>query len=372
MSERVLDGRVAIVTGSGRGIGRAEATRLASYGARVVVNDVGAATDGAETGETPADEAVAEIGKAGGEAIADAHDISTPDGGEALVQTALDTWGRIDIVVNNAGIGRPHMVFNLEDAEWADVLRVHLTGTFSVSRPACRWWRAEHKAGRGGYGPPRHNPTGGVLCGGGGEVEQSRAQGGGGGVPPPGGGAGGAPRPPTHPPRSGRSSTGRAAPSRRGKLRERVADRLAAALQRLHVEEDRQQVLHVESARGDVADDEVVVLLDADAVVLLLVPLDLLELLVDLFAGGEQEPEVVVAGRLHGLVALGEQDELLCLLGQEDVAHLTDDLGVDARPAEHAPVEGVDLFAELGGERPARERQLHVVEPHRRHQAPVR
>src|SRR5438270_11880481 len=169
MSERMLDGRVAIVTGAGRGIGRAEATRLASYGARVVVNDVGVATDGAETGETPADEAVAQIGNAGGEAIADTHDISTPDGGEALVQTALDTWGRIDIVVNNAGIGRPHMVFNLEDAEWADVLRVHLTGTFSVSRPACRWWRAEHKAGRGGYGRLVNTSTGLLLYGGAGQ-----------------------------------------------------------------------------------------------------------------------------------------------------------------------------------------------------------
>src|SRR2546429_7596338 len=126
MSERVLDGRVAIVTGSGRGIGRAEATRLASYGARVVVNDVGAATDGAETGETPADEAVAEIGKAGGGAIADAHDISTPHGGEAPLQTALGTRGRIDIVVDNPGIRRPHLVFNLEDAEGGGGLRVHL------------------------------------------------------------------------------------------------------------------------------------------------------------------------------------------------------------------------------------------------------
>ena len=169
MSERMLDGKVAVVTGAGRGIGRAEATRLAAYGARVVVNDVGVATDGAETGETPADEAVAEIGNAGGEAIADAHDISTPDGGEALVQTALDALGRIDIVVNNAGIGRPHMVFNLEDAEWADVLRVHLTGTFAVSRPACRWWRAEHKAGRGGYGRLVNTSTGLLLYGGAGQ-----------------------------------------------------------------------------------------------------------------------------------------------------------------------------------------------------------
>src|SRR5437868_5418692 len=248
MSERVLDGRVAIVTGAGRGIGRAEATRLASYGARVVVNDVGVATDGAETGETPADEAVAEIGNAGGEAIADAHDISTPDGGEALVQTALDAWGRLDIVVNNAGIGRPHMVFNLEDAEWADVLRVQLTGPFSVSpRPVgCRasasrcgaGWSSTSAPGRSthkpnattGAGPPPTSRLRSPVC------------------------SAPAPSAPTHRPRSGRSSTGRAAPSRRGKLRERVADQLEAELQRVHVEEDRHLVHHAESAGGDGVD----------------------------------------------------------------------------------------------------------------------
>jgi NAD(P)-dependent dehydrogenase (short-subunit alcohol dehydrogenase family) len=169
VNDRTLEDRVAVVTGAGRGIGRAEATRLAAYGARVVVNDVGVATDGAETGETPAEEVVAAINDAGGEAIADAHDISTPEGGEALVQAALDKWERIDIVVNNAGIGRPHMVFNLEDDEWGDVLRVHLTGTFAVSRPACRWWRAEHKAGRGGYGRLINTSTGLLLYGGAGQ-----------------------------------------------------------------------------------------------------------------------------------------------------------------------------------------------------------
>src|SRR6187551_3718069 len=101
----MLEERVAVVTGGGRGIGRAEATRLAAYGAKVVVNDLGVATDGSETGETPAEEVVAEIRAAGGEAVADAHDISTHDGGEALVRRAVDEWGRIDIVVNNAGIG---------------------------------------------------------------------------------------------------------------------------------------------------------------------------------------------------------------------------------------------------------------------------
>jgi NAD(P)-dependent dehydrogenase (short-subunit alcohol dehydrogenase family) len=169
MSERPLEDRVAVVTGAGRGIGAAEATKLAAYGARVVVNDVGVAPDGSTTDETPADEVVAAITADGGEAIPDTHDISVADGGEALVQAALDKWGRIDIVVNNAGIGRPHMVFNLEDDEWADVLRVHLTGTFAVSRPACRWWRAQHKAGRGGYGRLINTSTGLLLYGGAGQ-----------------------------------------------------------------------------------------------------------------------------------------------------------------------------------------------------------
>jgi NAD(P)-dependent dehydrogenase (short-subunit alcohol dehydrogenase family) len=164
-----LEGRVAVVTGAGRGIGRAEASRLAAYGARVVVNDLGVAMDGSETAETPAEEVVAEIIAAGGEAVADSQDISTTAGGDTLVQHALDAFGRLDIVVNNAGIGRPHMVFNLEDAEWEDVLRVHLTGTFSVSRPACRWWRSEHKAGRGGYGRLVNTSTGLLVYGGAGQ-----------------------------------------------------------------------------------------------------------------------------------------------------------------------------------------------------------
>jgi NAD(P)-dependent dehydrogenase (short-subunit alcohol dehydrogenase family) len=166
---RMLEGRVAVVTGAGRGIGRMEALRLAAYGANVLVNDLGVAMDGGPTGETPAEEVAREIEAGGGGAVADANDIATFAGGEALVQTALDKWGRIDIVVNNAGIGRPHMVFNMEDAEWGDVVRVHLTGTFAVSRPACRWWRSEHKAGRGGYGRLVNTSTGLLLYGGAGQ-----------------------------------------------------------------------------------------------------------------------------------------------------------------------------------------------------------
>jgi len=167
--KQMLDGKVAVVTGSGRGIGRAEATRLAAYGAKVVVNDLGVATDGSATGETPAEEVVGEIRAAGGEAVADASDISTSEGGEAVIQRALDEWGRIDIVVNNAGIGRPRMVFNLAEPEWDDVIRVHLKGTFSVTAPAARWWRSEQKAGRGGYGRLIGTSTGLLLYGGAGQ-----------------------------------------------------------------------------------------------------------------------------------------------------------------------------------------------------------
>jgi NAD(P)-dependent dehydrogenase (short-subunit alcohol dehydrogenase family) len=164
-----LAGQVAVVTGAGRGIGRAEALRLAAYGASVVVNDSGVATDGSPTAETPAQEVVAEITTGGGIATDDAHDISTHDGARATIALALERWGRIDIVVNNAGIGRPHMVFNLGDDEWDDVVRVHLTGTFAVSRAACQWWRDEAKAGRGAGGRLINTATGLLLYGGAGQ-----------------------------------------------------------------------------------------------------------------------------------------------------------------------------------------------------------
>jgi NAD(P)-dependent dehydrogenase (short-subunit alcohol dehydrogenase family) len=165
----MLDGRVAVVTGAGRGVGRAEALRLAAYGARVVVNDAGVSTDGAPTSETPAAEVVREIGGAGGEAVASDADISTMAGGQAVVDLALETWGAIDIVVNNAGIGRPRMIFNMVEDEWDDVLAVHLKGTFAVSRAACAWWRAEAKAGRRSYGRLVNTATGLLLYGGAGQ-----------------------------------------------------------------------------------------------------------------------------------------------------------------------------------------------------------
>jgi NAD(P)-dependent dehydrogenase (short-subunit alcohol dehydrogenase family) len=176
MSGLGLDGRVALVTGAGRGIGRAEAMRLAAYGASVVVNDLGVATDGAETDETPADEVAAEIRADGGEAVADRSDISTTEGGDAVVQRALDEWGRLDIVVNNAGFGRPRMVFNMSPEEWDDVVRVHLRGTFSVTAPACRWWRAQHKAGNDVSGRLVNTATGLLIYGGAGQSNYAAAK----------------------------------------------------------------------------------------------------------------------------------------------------------------------------------------------------
>ena len=169
MTAPLLDGRVAVVTGGGRGIGRAHALRLAAYGARVVVNDPGVAMDGSSTKETPAEEVAAEIAAAGGEALSDAHDISSVAAAQAVVDLALERWGRLDVVVNNAGIGRPHMVFNLEEDEWDDVVRVHLKGTFAVSRAACRWWRSEAKAGRDNGGRLINTSTGLLHLGGAGQ-----------------------------------------------------------------------------------------------------------------------------------------------------------------------------------------------------------
>jgi NAD(P)-dependent dehydrogenase (short-subunit alcohol dehydrogenase family) len=176
LRERKLEGRVAIVTGAGRGIGRADAMRLAAYGAAVVVNDLGVATDGAETTESPADEVVAEIVGSGGQAVADRSDISTTEGGDAVVQRALDEWGRIDVVVNNAGFGRPRMVFNMSPEEWDDVVRVHLRGTFAVTAPACRWWRAQHQAGEPVDGRVVNTATGLLIYGGAGQSNYAAAK----------------------------------------------------------------------------------------------------------------------------------------------------------------------------------------------------
>jgi NAD(P)-dependent dehydrogenase (short-subunit alcohol dehydrogenase family) len=142
-----LDGKVAVVTGAGRGIGREEALLLAAEGARVVVNDVGGEWDGAGRDERPASEVVEEIRGAGGEAQAHHEDISEPDGAAGALRIALDTWGRLDCLVNNAGILRDRMIFNMSVDEWDAVLKVHLRGTFLCTQAACAHWRERSKAG---------------------------------------------------------------------------------------------------------------------------------------------------------------------------------------------------------------------------------
>jgi NAD(P)-dependent dehydrogenase (short-subunit alcohol dehydrogenase family) len=137
-----LDGRVAIVTGAGRGIGRSVARLLASEGASVVVNDLGSAVDSSGHDSGPAHDVVAEIAEAGGKAVANGADISVFAAAENLVQTAIEEFGRLDILVNVAGILRDRMVFNMTEQEWDDVIRVHLKGTFNTTRFASAHWRS--------------------------------------------------------------------------------------------------------------------------------------------------------------------------------------------------------------------------------------
>ena len=139
--------RVAIVTGAGRGIGRGHALELARQGARVVVNDLGSSVDGTGTDRGPAQTVVEEIHAAGGEAIANGDDVSTWAGAKALVTTAIETFGGLDVVVNNAGILRDRMLVNMTEEEWDAVIRVHLKGTFGPTHFAAAYWRERAKAG---------------------------------------------------------------------------------------------------------------------------------------------------------------------------------------------------------------------------------
>jgi len=142
-----LEGKVAAVTGAGRGIGRGIALLFAEEGAKVVVNDLGGAPDGSGANKSPADEVVAEIKSKGGEAVSDYNTVATAEGGESIVKKALDSFGKLDIMVTNAGILRDRMVFNMSDQEWDDVIKVHLYGTFYCARAACRVFRGQ-KSGR--------------------------------------------------------------------------------------------------------------------------------------------------------------------------------------------------------------------------------
>src|SRR3990170_5961385 len=133
MGERLKD-KVAVVTGAGRGIGRGEALLLAQEGAAVVVNDLGGNPDGSGQSSSTADAVVAEIRAAGGRAVANFDSVTTMEGGENIVNTALDNFGRLDIVVNNAGILRDRMFHNMTEEEWDAVIAVHLKGHFAVTR----------------------------------------------------------------------------------------------------------------------------------------------------------------------------------------------------------------------------------------------
>lgn len=143
----MLEGKVAVITGAGRGIGRGEALLFAREGALVVVNDLGGDWDGSGSDPRPASQVVEEIRAAGGEAVAHFEDISEPSGADSLIRLALEAWGRLDVVVNNAGILRDRMVFNMSVEEWDAVIKVHLRGHFLVTRAACAHWRDRAKGG---------------------------------------------------------------------------------------------------------------------------------------------------------------------------------------------------------------------------------
>jgi NAD(P)-dependent dehydrogenase (short-subunit alcohol dehydrogenase family) len=143
----LLDGKVAIVTGAGRGLGRSHALALAAAGADVVVNDLGADVAGVGADRTPAREVVAEIEALGAHAVADGENVADFEGARRLVDRAVETFGRLDVLVNNAGILRDRMLVNMEEAEWDAVIDVHLKGHFAATRHAAAHWRERAKAG---------------------------------------------------------------------------------------------------------------------------------------------------------------------------------------------------------------------------------
>ena len=143
-----LDGRVAVITGAGRGLGRQHALLFAAEGAKVVINDLGGAVDGSGGDRTPAEEVVDEITSMGGEALANGDDVSDWEGGQRLIQAAIEAFGDLHVLVNNAGILRDKMLVNMAESEWDSVIHVHLKGHFVPTRHAAAYWREQVKAGR--------------------------------------------------------------------------------------------------------------------------------------------------------------------------------------------------------------------------------
>ena len=145
---KLCEGRVAIITGAGRGIGREHALMLATHGAKVVVNDLGGERDGTGASLGPAGDVVREITAAGGQAVANGDDISNFEGAQRMIQQAVREFGGLDVLVNNAGILRDRMLVNMTEAEWDAVIKVHLKGTFAPAHFAAAYWRDQAKAGK--------------------------------------------------------------------------------------------------------------------------------------------------------------------------------------------------------------------------------
>jgi NAD(P)-dependent dehydrogenase (short-subunit alcohol dehydrogenase family) len=174
----MLDGKVAIVTGAGRGIGREEALLLASLGAKVIVNDVGASVKGEGGDKHPAEEVVELIKSGGSDGAVNASDVSSWQGAKELVAQAVDTFGQLDILVNNAGILRDKMSFNMEESDWDDVIRVHLKGHFAPSHHAAVYWRSRAKAGETFTGRIINTSSESGLFGNAGQANYAAAKGG--------------------------------------------------------------------------------------------------------------------------------------------------------------------------------------------------
>ena len=156
----LCEGRVAIVTGAGRGIGREHALSLARQGAKVVVNDLGGSADGTGGDASPAQQVVDEIVAAGGQAVAKRRERGRLAAAERLVKTAVETFGDLHAVVNNAGILRDRMLANMTEAEWDAVINVHLKGTFAPAHFAAAYWRDQSKAGNAGERPDHQHDVG--------------------------------------------------------------------------------------------------------------------------------------------------------------------------------------------------------------------
>ena len=171
-----LDGRVVLITGAGRGLGREHALLMAREGARVVVNDLGGAGDGSGADQGPAHEVVEEIRGFGGEAVANGDDVASVAGAEGMVRQAIDAFGRLDVLVNNAGILRDRVLVNMEEAEWDAIMAVHLKGHFAPTRAAAAYWRERSKAGEAVAASVVNTSSGAGLLGNFGQTNYSAAK----------------------------------------------------------------------------------------------------------------------------------------------------------------------------------------------------